>query len=184
MLNHEKGLLIKDVNKLKEIENVEKALATLDTAYFKFDVSNKRYKLSIDADFKRNSDNILDISPEIRLKLTQAGHQLFEKMKEITNKNPDISYLLIIEGNTQRSNDNWNRNPDGGYELSYRRALALFNYWKNEGIKFREIGNQSEVIIAGSGYFGYSRDLNNESNNRRFSIQITSKVGQFLDIEK
>lgn len=95
--------------------------------------------------------------------------------------NPKINYLLIIEGNTQRSSDNWINSPDIGYKLSYHRALVLFNFWKLNRINFRKFGDQCEVIIAGSGYLSHSRDTKNENHNRRFSNQITSKFGQFLE---
>ena len=65
------------------------------------------------------------------------------------------------------------------------RALSLFNYWKKIGADFNSLGSQCEVILAGSGYFSQSRDEENENNNRRFTIQVTSKVGKFLnEIEK
>jgi len=89
--------------------------------------------------------------------------------------------LLIIEGNAQRYNNNWKDNPNLGYKLSYNRALALNNYWADLGYNFKKLGKQCEVIIAGSGYFSQSRDEENEYNNRRFTIQITSKVGKFLN---
>ena len=92
-------------------------------------------------------------------------------------------YLLIIEGNTQRTERNYIDIPNEGYKLSYRRALGLYNFWKSMDLDFRKIGEQCEIIIAGSGYFGQSRDLKNERNNRRFTIQITSKVGKLIEYE-
>ena len=49
-------------------------------------------------------------------------------------------------------------------------------------IKLNEIPN-CEMILVGSGYFGNSRDLIDEKNNRRFSIQITAKVGDLVESE-
>ena len=62
----------------------------------------------------------------------------------LISKNPNVDYLLVIEGNTQRSNNNWVTIPNAGYKLSYDRALSLFNYWKNRGLNFRDIGNNCE----------------------------------------
>ena len=58
------------------------------------------------------------------------------------------------------------------YELSYRRALALYNKWK--GLNFRE--SNTEIIIAGSGFNGVNRDNIVEDNNKRFIIQIIPKI--------
>jgi hypothetical protein len=62
--------------------------------------------------------------------------------------------------------------------------LSLYTFWQKNGYDFSDLGSQCEVIIAGSGYFSQSRDLKDENNNRRFSIQVTSKVGKFLIDEK
>lgn len=58
------------------------------------------------------------------------------------------------------------------YELSYRRALALYNKWKH--LNFRE--SNTEIIIAGSGFNGINRDKIIEDNNKRFVIQIIPKI--------
>jgi outer membrane protein OmpA-like peptidoglycan-associated protein len=181
MLNKERGSLEAKANQLEQIKNVEKALQNLDSNYFHFDKSNKRYKLALDVRFNRNSAKITDISANQRRKLKEAGYELYRTVARVTEENPNINYLLIIEGNTQRSSDNWINSPNIGYRLSYNRALALYNFWKDNGIDFRKFNEKCEVIIAGSGYFSQSRDMKNEESNRRFSIQITSKVAQFLD---
>ena len=65
-------------------------------------------------------------------------------------------------------------NPDNisMYELSYHRALALYNRWKH--LDFRK--SNTEIIIAGSGFNGINRDNKNEDNNKRFVIQIIPKI--------
>lgn len=174
--------LITDKKKFEEIQNVEKALSTLDPTYYKFDPSNKRYRLNIDAKFKSDESDISYIGIEERKQLLKAGSELYNKINTLIKNNKEIDYLLVIEGNTQRNEKykNWINAPDRGYKLSYERALALHNYWKNNGIDFRKLGSNCEVILAGSGYFGQSRDEKNPDNNRRFTIQVTSKVGKFL----
>ncbi|UAN00017.1 hypothetical protein K8354_04605 [Polaribacter litorisediminis] len=185
ILQSKQSTLEAQANQLKEIKNVQKAIESLDTTYYHFDTENKRYKLNIDVRFKSNSSNILDIPNNTRRSLGKAGKNLYDKVKSIIDTSKTIDYLLIIEGNAQRSNNNWLRNPNMGYDLSYKRALSLFNYWKKIGADFNSLGSQCEVILAGSGYFSQSRDEENENNNRRFTIQVTSKVGKFLnEIEK
>lgn len=180
LFNKERNTLEVQVRQLEQIKNVEEALSKLDERYFSFNEDNKRYTMAVDANFASNSSSMWTIPYENRVELLNAGEELKSTIQKVIKENPKINYLLVIEGNTARSGQNFINNPDRGYELSYERALALYNYWKDEGIDFRSFGKQCEVILAGSGYFGHSRDTENEGNNRRFSIQITSKVGEFL----
>ena len=166
---------------VNKMEKIQKALQSLDKKYFEFDNINKRYKLKTDAQFKPGSNNITDIPLSKREEIYNAGKVLYSKIEEIIENNPDVDYLLIIEGNTQRTETNFIKIPNEGYKLSYKRALGLYNYWISRGLNFRELGTQCEIILAGSGYFGQSRDHKNERKNRRFTIQITSKVGKLLE---
>jgi hypothetical protein len=185
ILQSKQGILEAQAKQLNEIKNVQKAIESLDSTYYHFDTENKRYKLNIDVRFKSNSSNIFDIPKKTRTNLGKAGKNLYDKVKSIIDTSKTIDYLLIIEGNAQRSNNNWINYPNSGYKKSYERALSLYNFWKKVGADFNSLGSQCEVIIAGSGYFSQSRDEENESNNRRFTIQVTSKVGKFLNkIEK
>jgi len=185
ILRSKQGELEVAAKQLEEIKNVQQAIESLDTRYFQFDEINKRYKLNIDAKFKPNSSNINDIPIEKRNELAMAGKNLFNKIKSITDTIKSVDYLLIVEGNAARYKNNYKDNPNGGYRLSYNRALSLVDFWKKEGYDFSKIGNnQCEVIIAGSGYFSQSRDTINERNNKRFTIQVTSKVGKFLQKKK
>ena len=167
-------------DQLKKLEDIQLALEGLDENFFKFDRVNKRYKLQVSTQFKSNSSKIGDIPKASLIKIFNAGKVLYAKIDQVIKENPTVDYLLIIEGNTQRSNQNWILSPNEGYLLSYKRALSLFNYWKSMGLDFKDLGSQCEIIIAGSGHFGYSRDQSNERNNRKFSIQVTSKVGKLL----
>ena len=60
------------------------------------------------------------------------------------------------------------------YDLSYRRALALYNRWRSKGLNFRQYN--TEIIIAGSGFNGNNRDTIIEDYNKRFVIQIIPKI--------
>lgn len=177
-----RGELVKDKELVDEIKSVQVALDNLDTAYFEFDSHNKRYKLIRDILFKPNSSEITDIGSSDIEYLKKAGEELFQTMSSLIHERGDsIDYLLVVEGNTQRVNENYIRDPDAGYKLSYNRALSLVNYWKQNEIDFYQLAPQCEIIIAGSGYFGQSRDPHNERSNRKFSIQVTSKVGKYLE---
>lgn len=166
------------LKEVKEIRQIQEALANLDNRYFNFDARNKRHKLKVDVNFSSNSASILDIPLERRLELLEAGKSMYALMSDLTSNNPNVNYLLIIEGNTQRNAQNFKTYPDVGYKLSYERALALMNYWQRNQLDFKKFDN-CEILISGSGYFGKSRE-ENENENRKFTIQITPKVGELI----
>lgn len=160
---------------LDEIKRIQEALENLDPRYFAFDKRNKRYKLKVDVQFRSNSASITDIPIPIRAEIEGAGRSIHSLMSKLTRENPNVNYLLIIEGNTQRSGTNYIDIPDIGYKLSYNRALSLMNFWKTAGLDFNKFEN-CEILISGSGYFGRSRE-SKERENRKFTIQITPKIG-------
>lgn len=170
------------LKELKEIRRIQKALEKLDTRYFTFDSRNKRYRLVTDVNFQGNSSSILDIPFNLRKDVLEAGRSIYKLMETLTKENPNVNYLLIIEGNTQRSQRNWLNIPDVGYKLSYERALSLVNYWNSNGVDFKKFDN-CEILISGSGYFGRSRGAV-EFENRKFTIQITPKIGEMIDLKK
>jgi hypothetical protein len=176
--NQKKKELEVNAEKFKRIQQIDSALAKLDRRYFSYDPKNKRHKLKVDVNFMKNSEDINDLSQEAKIELKKAGTALFSQLTDLIKKNRDVNYLLVIEGNTQRSmvGKEWNyiSNPNLGYEFSYKRAIALVDFWKESGIDFRSFDN-CELMIAGSGYFGKSRE-NDENKNRRFTIQITPKI--------
>ena len=102
-----------------------------------------------------------------------------QKILEKLNSNKQYSYQLVIEGNAAipwQQLHNGNFNPDNAtmYDLSYRRALALYNRWRSKGLNFRQYN--TEIIIAGSGFNGNNRDTKIEDYNKRFVIQIIPKI--------
>lgn len=172
---------INDALKYQKIQTIERALQELNGTYFRYDENNKRFRLGVDVNFKPNRADMNELDARTRNGLLEAGKVLFRKIKNVAKENPDVSYMVVVEGNAQRANDNWQTSfgRQNGYELSYRRALALVDFWKQSGINFDQFEN-CEVLIVGSGHFGKSRDPRNENANRRFTIQITSKVGKSL----
>ena len=95
----------------------------------------------------------------------------------MTRDNKTFKYQLVIEGTAaipfeELRAHTYNADNAKMYELSYRRALALYNRWKHLGLR----NGNTEVIIAGSGFNGINRDEINEDNNKRFVIQIIPKI--------
>lgn len=157
-----------EVNKIKEIQN---AISNIDSTYFAYNAEHKKHILKIDVGFKTNSAEIMDIAGETRMQLLNAGRAINQFIRDACEKY-EAQYLLIIEG--QASKDNFIRNN----ELSYERALALVNYWRNNGIYFNP--EQCEVIISGSGQDGTLRiqpDVRGNVKNQRFLIHILPKPG-------
>ncbi|MCR8916652.1 OmpA family protein [Bacteroides sp. ET225] len=157
-----------EINKIKEIQN---AISNIDSTYFAYNAEHKKHILKIDVGFQINSADITDIELETRQQLLNAGKAINQFIKEACQKY-NAQYLLIIEG--QASKDNFIRNN----ELSYERALALVNYWKNNGVYFNS--EQCEVIVSGSGQDGTLRmqpDVPGNVKNQRFLIHILPKPG-------
>lgn len=163
----------------EEIEAIETALNSLDRNYFDFDEESKRYRLDIPVMFAPSKSNIYVVGEEILNELYDAGNSLYSRLDSLLEANNKAHLLLVIEGNTQRYANNWINNPDDGYRLSYSRALALYNFWIERGLNFRNLTDnydgRFELIIAGSGYFGLNREPDGSPLNRRFTLQITSK---------
>ena len=157
-----------EINKIKEIQN---AISNIDSTYFAYNAEHKKHILKIDVGFQINSADITDIELETRQQLLNAGKAINQFIKEACQKY-NAQYLLIIEG--QASKDNFIRNN----ELGYERALALVNYWKNNGVYFNS--EQCEVIVSGSGQDGTLRmqpDVPGNVKNQRFLIHILPKPG-------
>lgn len=176
-LKHDQEVYRVSAQKYEKLQEIEKALSTLDDKFFDFDEENKRYKLKTDARFAPNSPDISTISQQTRNELKSAGRSLYELIDSLSQINKNVNYLLVLEGNAARANNNHIKFPNEGYKLSYSRALALFNFWKDSGYDFRKLNN-CEIIVAGSGHFGKSREAD-EPKNKRFTIQITGKIGEF-----
>ena len=172
------------LEKIEVIQSIDEALRALPQDLFKYDEVSQRFRLNIGVNFLPQSSNILDIPLAKRKKLLEAGRQIRDKIQSLNARPLEerFKFLLIVEGNTQRVNDNWVK-PKGreiGYNLSYNRALALVDYWEKNGLVFRE-SKDIELLIVGSGYFGESKsDVDHE--NRRFTIQITPKIGNYIKL--
>ena len=153
---------------LDKITEIEEATKKIDPRYFVYNETYKKHILNINVSFNTGSSNIKDIDIDTRMDLLNAGKSISNFIIE-ANKKYNAKYLLIIEG--QSSKDNYLYND----ELSYERALSLFEFWTEiNHIEFDK--NICEVIISGSGCFGLLRDPV-EKNNQRFLIHILPKPG-------
>lgn len=115
-----------------------------------------------------------------RDEILQVGRDLKNILEKLSDSTPECNYQLVIEGTTANTFDKRFK-PDYGwaYKLSYERALALYQFWRNNGIDLRKYN--TEILICGSGMNGKNRDKAKEDNNKRIVIQIIPK---FEKIEK
>lgn len=153
--------------RLQEIDDTIKALA--DSQHFEYQPQYKRYVFRKQVLFKKGNEQI-DSSYFPFLKETGSALVTLINALQSDPSKRDTRYMIVIEGMASRG-DNYQDN----FGLSYRRALSLYQFWKQNGIVFDP--NVCEVIIAGSGTDGVGRFVgNDEAKNQRFLIQIVPKV--------
>jgi hypothetical protein len=161
----------------QKLQEIEAALGALEGEYFEFDSLNRRHELKLEIAFQPGR---ADIAPRYDVPLRRAGQTLTRTIRNIKTDQP-VRFLVIIEGMAARYPEGDPRNNEPGmiqetYNLSYQRALRLFQFWERAGVKFDK--KRMEVIIAGSGFFGAGRYKGRqEPKNKRFLIQIIPKIG-------
>lgn len=153
-------------SRLQEIDASIKELA--DAEHFEFQPEFKRYVLKRQVEFKQGDATIDPLYYGFLTETGKAISHLVARLKTDPSKR-GIRYLIIVEGMSSR--DSYSDN----FNLSYRRALALYMFWRQRNILFDP--TVCEVMIAGSGTEGIGRYAGDqESKNQRFLIQILPKV--------
>lgn len=161
---------------MKKIREIENAIRGIDPQYFSYNEQYKKHILKIDVQFPAYGFDIHQIPEEKRQSLKEAGKAIMRFMKQEHTHNPEIQYLLIIEGQASKD-DYWRSSYENNDVLSYQRALALKDFWQSSSIEF---GDECEVIVCGSGQNGAMRampDNKNNTANQRFLIHIMPKPG-------
>ena len=114
------------------------------------------------------------IKPEYIGQTIDIGRKIQKFLDTLSKQNPELTYLLVIEGNVANNPTSpYSKDDPSGYVRSYKRALAVYKLWTRNNIDFRKYN--VEVMICGSGFNGLCR-AKIERNNKRFSIQIIPKV--------
>lgn len=162
--------------RLDRINEIEEGVKRIDPQYFAYNERYKKHILRIDARFPVGESSIYLLTSDTQEKLLDAGRTISRFMQAEHEKNPDVKYLLIVEGQASGGYYHYHtddyRNND---VLSYQRALGLWNFWKQRGIRF---GEECEPLICGSGEGGVPRSAN-EEQNQRFLVHIILKPGTF-----
>jgi hypothetical protein len=166
---------LKENERLKKLLQIEKQFAPLENdPNFIYLKECRKFIIKDLVGIEIFNPTEVVIKPEFVTSTVNAGKRIEEFLKKLQETNPELSYLLVIEGNMANDwaqpvskDDNW------GYATSYKRALAVYHLWVQSDITFRKYN--VEVLICGSGFNGLCRD-EKEENNKRFSIQIIPKV--------
>lgn len=154
-------------DRIKAINESLKALS--DGGNYLYNYNCKRYELDQEILFESNSAIIPIIQ---RKSLIAAGRDLKQLVGKFKNEK-NIKFLIVIEGRAARHEDNRKnlKFANNVKDLSYSRALALYNLWYEAGINFNS--RNSEVLISGSGFDGQCRySGTEEAKNKRFIILI------------
>lgn len=167
--------LVITIEKQKKLLRIEEQFKPLEESGFFYYLDSCKKFVAKDLMgkeiFEPNEANILERYNESTIKV---GETIENLLKKLSDNNPELSYLLVIEGNMANKYDkSINVDNNYGYKKSYERALAVYNLWVENNIDLRQYN--TEIMICGSGFNGICRDIK-EENNKRFSIQIIPKV--------
>jgi len=174
-LKIEQGKMETTIEQLEKIVQLEKQFEPLqqDGDFF-YLADCKKYVASDLMGEEIFESEETDIRPKYISSTINVGKKLESFLNSLEKKNPDFSYLLVLEGNMANTWDRkYSKNSEYGFKTSYERALAVYNLWLKNDINFRK--SNVEVLISGSGFNGLCRE-EEEENNKRFSVQIIPKV--------
>lgn len=174
VLRYQQKATEEQLKKIKEIQNATKALPE---EYFEYQPKYKRFTLKTQINFPAKSAIIPSNDHTYLIQVGRSIQKLVDTLK-IKYKDADIKYLIVIEGMASKDNYTYN------YQLSYERALSLYNFWQNTNIILDP--SICEVIISGSGIGGVGRfqGRKEEYKNQRFLIQIIPKIGTIEELVK
>lgn len=176
-------------DKYNEIRSIYAAVENINPQYFEFNPTYVKHIFKIQVTYQRGQFDLYRLEDDangnasradsLRQQIVKAGEEIrstIVKLQENDSINQDIKYLVVIEGQASKdgfNTDDWHNNN----VLSYQRALALHQFWRDKaGIDFSNM-EKCELVISGSGEGGVPRDLLRETNNQRFLIHIVPVIG-------
>lgn len=169
-LRKSRNLLLAQADDVTKIRSINQALLALENGgYYVFNENCKRFELNQAILFGTNEAVIPNNQKK---QLTKAGQELLHLIRSFKSLD-NIKFLVVIEGRAARHEDERKNLKYAGNvkDLSYSRSLALFKLWNNHGFNFN--AENSEILIAGSGFDGLCRySGHEEGKNKRFIIQI------------
>lgn len=159
----------RELERIKAIADVGSRLSEED---FSYNSSCDRFELKYEFEFEANSPVIPE---KDKPELLSAGRAM-ERFLAETPAGAEVRFKIIVEGRAAKYIEGGSRNDDRTRlvkELSYRRALAVWDLWKQAGIKLNT--PISEFFISGSGFEGecrYPFTREEEGKNKRIIVQI------------
>lgn len=170
-LREEIGKTAASAKQFERITKIDEKIKALEnTGRFKYDEQYRRFLVK---DFV--GEEIFEpekdvIKGEFLGVARTAGEDIQTLIASFKNDD-NVSFMVLIEGNTALG-EGMEKDGKGSFVLSYKRALALYKYWTDNKIFDRK---NTEIIVAGSGFYGVGREPI-EKNNKRFLIQIIPKI--------
>ena len=164
------------VQEKRKLDEIKAALKRLESDYFEYNATYKRYELKFPVTFAPQS---AVLPANAQTPLVKAGRFLLREMQSIKNDD-NVQYLIVVEGRAAKdlrypANDPHNLDGPAVRQLSYSRALSVIRLWEQAGLRFPA---NLEVVAAGSGFRGAGRYTGSqEALNKRFIIQIQPKIG-------
>jgi len=164
------------VQEKRKLDEIKAALKRLESDYFEYNATYKRYELKFPVTFAPQS---AVLPANAQTPLVKSGRFLLREMQSIKNDD-NVQYLIVVEGRAAKdlrypANDPHNLDGPAVRQLSYSRALSVIRLWEQAGLRFPA---NLEVVAAGSGFRGAGRYTGSqEALNKRFIIQIQPKIG-------
>jgi hypothetical protein len=176
-------------DKYNEIKSIYAAVENINPDYFEFNPLYVKHIFKIQVTYQRGQFDLYRLEDDVngnskradslRQQIVKAGEEIRSTIMKLQNNDSikqDIKYLVVIEGQASKdgfNTDDWHNNN----VLSYQRALALHQFWRDKAnIDFSNM-EKCELVISGSGEGGVPRDLSREANNQRFLIHIVPVIG-------
>lgn len=166
-----------DARELQRIRSIAQAADSLTAGgRFKFNEAQSRYELKNDFQFEGGGD--VEIPPEAHAELVAAGRDIERVLKSVSDTT-DVRFKVVIEGRTARHLDHPDKRRlnadryDRNKNISYERALALDQLWKDNGIHLAQYN--TELFIAGAGFGGkgrYPMERGKEHLNKQMIVQV------------
>lgn len=192
--NGELVVIKKEYDKIKELKSAINQLNNND--YFQYNELYQKHVLcNVDIEFIEGYDRYRipeDLALGCRSHKTMSqidsvGISIIRTITALKNEyegNQDsyrIKFLVIIEGQASSSGE-----VQKNYEVSYRRALSLMNYWRNDNVMYdsrRLLPDNTnynhdlncEIIVSGSGVHGVPREdesFGSNPRNQRFLVHL------------
>ena len=169
--------LVESEKQVLKVKEIEKSLKNITPTFFNYDSILKKHILNISVQFSSGNWDVNSLPLSQQNALKNVGEVIKDSLFSISQREKNIQFLLIIEGQASRDNYSWDdfHNND---VLSYQRSKALKEFWYDNSIFFNSSSN-CELIIAGSGEGGIPRlSPDRPPNNQRFLIYIIPKTGE------